>query len=473
MRRPLWVEIGLNLGLLTVAASLLNGGVYYLVTRAALADAAAGLSEGAGAVIAAQLAGSERSAWPRVVEAHRRRGLEDVTVWGPDGSVLAGRNAAPPPDLTAAWAAREVVSRAAGDAAQALVPVGAGRPLAVVGVSVSNAQAGAPAWSLLAIHAVFSAASIAVFGFVLLRGGVLRPIEAMRAGTARIAAGEFGVAVSTDAPAELADLAAALNQMSAALAAYRERTAEQVERLERANAELRAAQDALVRTERLASVGRLAAGLAHELGNPLAAVRGYVELLCMDAQTGRADADVLVRCAAEVERMHGLIRGLLDFARQERPSVAEVDVAALLEAVADTVRPRAEFRSITLRVAPNERFAVLADASKLQQVLVNLLLNAADAGARTIRLGVEGQADTVAIVCGDDGHGIAASDLPRLFEPFFTTRPPGAGTGLGLAIAHRIAEEHGGRIEVESTAGAGATFRLVLPTRPVPAPPSA
>ncbi len=467
------MEIGLNLGLLTVAASLLNGGVFYLVTRQALADAAAELSEGAGSVIATQLAASERTAWSRVVEAHRQRGLEDVTVWGPDGAVLAGRNAEAPADVTAAWAAREVVSRSEGRVAQALVPVGAGRPSAVVGVSVPHAQSGAPAWSLVAAHAVFSAGAIAIFGFVLLRGSVLRPIDAMRSGTARIAAGEFGVSVPTDAPAELADLAAALNQMSAALAAYRERTAEQVERLERANAELRAAQDALVRTERLASVGRLAAGLAHELGNPLAAVRGYVELLGMDSRADRTDAEVIARCAAEVERMHGLIRGLLDFARQERPSVAEVDVALLLADVARTVRPRAEFRAIELRLDTGEPLTVAADASKLQQVLVNLLLNAADAGAHAVALSAERRADAVAIVCADDGHGIAPADVPRLFEPFFTTRPPGAGTGLGLAIAHRIAEEHGGRIEVDSSPGAGATFRLVLPVRPVPAAPSA
>jgi two-component system NtrC family sensor kinase len=474
-RRPLWVEIGGSLALLTVAASLLNGGVYLLATRGARTDAASALAEASASVIAPQLAATDRSAWSGVVEAHQRRSPGTITVWGPEGAVLAGRARSAPAEVRAAWATREGVLRADADGAEALVPVGAaGRPTEIVGVSVPLARAVDPAWLPWAAHGLFSAASIAVFGFVVLRSNVLRPLTALRQGTSRIAGGDFGARVSEDAPTELAELAVALNRMSAALAEYRARTAEQVGRLEAANTELRAAQDALVRTERLASVGRLAAGLAHELGNPLSAVRGYVELLVMDAGGGRPiDAALLERASVEVERMHGLIRGLLDFARQESPAVVTASVEALLEDAARTVRPRASFRTVRIDVRASAELTVRVDPSRIQQVLVNLLLNAADAGARHVELAAEACADGVSVSCADDGHGIPAELVERVFEPFFTTRPPGAGTGLGLAVAHRIVEEHGGRLEVCSASGHGATFRLVLPGGPVRGAPSA
>jgi signal transduction histidine kinase len=367
------------------------------------------------------------------------------------------------------------VLRTDSDGAEALVPVGAvGRPTDIVGVSVPLARAVEPAWLPWAAHGLFSAASIVVFGFVVLRSNVLRPLTALRQGTARIADGDFGARVSEDAPTELAELAVALNRMSDALADYRARTADQVGRLESANMELRTAQDALVRTERLASVGRLAAGLAHELGNPLSAVRGYVELLVMDAAAARPiDAALLQRASVEVERMHGLVRGLLDFARHESPSVLVVSVEAMLEQAARTVRPRASFRQVTVEVRASADLSVDVDPSRIQQVLVNLLLNAADAGARHVVLSAEAGTDGVSVSCADNGHGIPAELVERVFEPFFTTRPPGAGTGLGLAVAHRIVEEHGGRLEVCNASGQGATFRLVLPGGPVRGSPSA
>ena len=344
---------------------------------------------------------------------------------------------------------------------EVVTPVGSpGPPSAILRLRLPVSAATMPAWTVIGVHALFSAGLIVVFGLVLFRNSVLRPVDTLREGTRRIADGELGLQLADDAPRELAELAASLNTMSSALAAYRARTAEQLEHLEHANQELRRTQEALVRSEKLASVGRLAAGLAHELGNPLAAVRGYVELLAMDAGP---DDEVLRRCQVEVERMHHLLRGLLDFARQEAPQVLEVDARELLEESARTVRLRGAFRGVEVAVEGGDALVVRGDPARLHQVLVNLLLNAADADARWIVLSVAPLDGGVELVCADDGEGIPAEHLPRLFEPFFTTRAPGKGTGLGLAVSHRIVEQHGGRFTVSSTPGAGTRIGVWLP----------
>jgi signal transduction histidine kinase len=306
------------------------------------------------------------------------------------------------------------------------------------------------------LHALVAAALLLGFGLARFRRTLVKPLAELRGGTERIARGAFGSRVEPPDVEELAALAEALNAMSAALAESRARTAEDLRRLEAANAELRRAQDALVRSEKLASVGRLAAGLAHELGNPLAAVRGYVEIL---AQGGLPEAEargIAARAHADAERIHGLVRDLLGFARQDRGEVGEISIPALLQEAASTVRHQSAWKGIELRVHTTPATA-RGDAGRLHQVLVNLLLNAADAGARTVELGNDA---TGAIAVGDDGHGIAPEHIERLFEPFFTTRPVGKGTGLGLAVAWQIMAQHGGRIEVESRPGHGAIFRL-------------
>jgi signal transduction histidine kinase len=208
----------------------------------------------------------------------------------------------------------------------------------------------------------------------------------------------------------------------------------------------------------------LAAGLAHELGNPLAAVRGYVEILSLGGVDG--SDELVARCQAEVERMHDILRSLLDFARPETREVVDVDVPALLAEAARTVQLQAPFRGVEITVAVDGEPRLRGEPGKLHQVLVNLLLNAAEAGARRIRLSAETGGGEARIACADDGAGIAAENLPKLFEPFFTTRAPGQGTGLGLAVSHRILEQHGGRIDVTSRPGTGATFTLRFPVVP-------
>lgn len=462
-RRPgLWAAIGLNLALLTVAVSVLDAGVFFLVTRGMLRNATTDLAASTADVVAGQLAAVGPDGWKRVVEAHRRAGTRELTLYAPSGAVVAGAEVDGGPQVRAAFFSREVAVDEGDGAVSVIAPVGTpGPPAAVLRVSVPHSATASPAWVVIGAHAVFSALLVVVFGLVLFRGSLLRPIEQMRDGTRRIAAGELGLQVGEDAPREIAELAAALNQMSTALAQYRQRTADQLASLARANDELRRTQDALLRSEKLASVGRLAAGLAHELGNPLTAVRGYVEILSLGGVDGAEE--IVDRTQLEVERMHRILRSMLDFARQEEPEVADIDVLALLEEAARTVRHQGPFRAIEVAIGVEGEPRLRGEPAKLHQVLVNLLLNAADAGARSIRLGAVEVAGEVRVTCADDGEGIASENVTRLFEPFFTTRPPGKGTGLGLAVSHRILEQHGGRIDVASEPGKGAVFTLRIP----------
>ncbi|MES2639340.1 MAG: ATP-binding protein [Myxococcota bacterium] len=482
-RRPgLWAAIGLNLALLTVAVSVLDAGVFFLVTRRVLSDAATDLAVGTADILVDELAAAGPDGWKRVIEARRRAGTRELTLYAPSGKVIVGEGSvgeegAPGPDVRAAFFTREVSVDEVDGRVVVVAPVGGpGPPEAVLRVGLPLTVTAAPAWAVIAAHAVLSAVLIVVFGLVLFRGSLLKPIEQMRDGTRRIAAGELGLQVSEEAPAEIAELAEALNTMSTALAGYRARTAEQLARLEAANVELRRTQDALLRSEKLASVGRLAAGLAHELGNPLTAVRGYIELLSLggDFAPGSAGADEVVeRCQVEVERMHRILRSLLDFARQDEPQVTEVNVRDLLEEAVRTVRLQGPFRAIRVDMEVAGAPRLNGEPDKLHQVLVNLLLNAADAGSRTIRLEASEAEGMVRIACVDDGEGIPAENIGRLFEPFFTTRAPGRGTGLGLAVSHRILEQHGGRLDVSSVPGAGAVFSLRIPVVPDIDPPAA
>ncbi len=453
-RGSLWTEIGLSLALSTLAVLVLDAGVYLLATRAARQGAAEDLAEQSAEVLGAQLASTPRAGWPAVFEVHRRGALEAAVVWDASGQVLGGGGIPLPSEARAVLANRTPQTHDEDGAIVAIAPVGVER--ALVGVRVPIVAAGPPAWLLLGLHGIGAAGVLAAFGGALLRRRIVRPVEDLRAATARIAAGGFGEEVTTDAPRELVELAGSLTVLSRALEAYRGRTAEQLERLAAANAGLRAAQDALVRTEKLASVGQLAAGLAHELGNPLAAVRGYIDLLRMDAAPGTTQADALRRCRDEVERMHGLVRQLLDFARQEPARPEEVGAVAVVEDALASVRHQPALRGIALTTDVRVD-TVRVDRARMHQALVNLFRNAADAGAATIRVEVLPLGDTVVWSVSDDGGGIPAGDLQRVFEPFYTTRPPGHGTGLGLTVVQRVAEDHGGRVEVTSRArGAGA-----------------
>ncbi len=239
--------------------------------------------------------------------------------------------------------------------------------------------------------------------------------------------------------------------------------------LTRSHRELEQAQQRLVQSERLASVGELSAGVAHELNNPLGSILIYSHLLLKglkESDPRRADLEMVV---SEASRCKHIVRGLLDFARRSRILKGDVDLERLL---ADTLRVmEAKAREAGVRLAGGGAAGLphlRADGHQIKQVLVNLIDNGIDAARETqgevrVTMGLSEDGRSVIVTVKDSGHGIPAADLPKLFTPFFTTKEPGRGTGLGLAISYGIIKMHGGDVTAESRPGEGTAFAIRLP----------
>ena len=242
-------------------------------------------------------------------------------------------------------------------------------------------------------------------------------------------------------------------------------------RVEERTAELRAAQQQLVQAEKLASIGQLAAGVAHEINNPIGVILGFAQILVKRTP----DTDPIYKPLATIEReglrCKQIVQDLLDFARQNKPVLSRVNINDVIDAASDLMPHHAnsEKVQVTKTYAP-ELPLVLADENQLQQVFLNILLNAYQAMPEGGQLRIASRAvgDEVQAVFADSGAGIPGENLKRIFDPFFTTKEVGEGTGLGLSISYGIVEQHGGTIEVESEVGVGATFVIRLPVAPPP-----
>jgi two-component system, NtrC family, sensor kinase len=332
---------------------------------------------------------------------------------------------------------------------------------------------GRGALSARALGAVAALAGLAVvaLGAALLFRAVARPVERLLAAAERLGADAglplLGPPGDRESPG-LGRAAVAFERLAGALGDERARLAAKVEELERANAELARARESLLVSERLATVGRLASGIAHEVGNPLGAIAGYVELARNRVAAGAPAAEVddfLARMGAETARIDGIVRDLLAFARPAPPALAPTSVAAAVDGALRLARVQSRFRSVEVELAiPPELPAVVADERRLGQVFLNLLLNAGDAmdGQGAVRIAAERAGDAVEVTVGDRGPGIAPEDRGRVFDPFFTTKEPGRGTGLGLAICHAILASFGGAIAVGDRPGGGAELRLTF-----------
>ena len=231
--------------------------------------------------------------------------------------------------------------------------------------------------------------------------------------------------------------------------------------------ELREMETRLKREERLAAVGRLAAGIAHEIRNPLGAISGSIEMLRSSASPSADDARLMEIILRETDRLDGLIGEFLDYVKPLRRNSSDVDLHSVLSETAEALARTELGRDVTFVLpAAAAVGTVRGDRDHLKQVVWNLFLNAAQAmgGKGTVVTKVDPRSeDSLILEVADDGPGIPADSLPRVFEPFFTTKE--RGTGLGLAMVHKIVEAHHGHIEVESEPGAGARFRVTLPRR--------
>jgi signal transduction histidine kinase len=333
----------------------------------------------------------------------------------------------------------------------------------------------APLMRLLALYMGIFALGLLVFMYIAMTRLVVDPVERLSRAAARVAEGGRVLEVPRGGARELAHLGASLSQMTARLRADEENLRAKIDEATRYAKELEQAQARLVRSERLASVGRLAAGLAHEIGNPLAAILGFEDLLLAGGLDEADQKDFLTRMKRETERIHRILRDLLDFARPAAATHASDinDAPGSVQQAIDTARallgPQKALRDVNICFDVEEALpAVTLSEEQLVQVLLNLLLNAADAvPSQGGRIDVRAVRTTsgVRVEIEDNGPGVSVEIRDRLFEPFTTTKEVGKGTGLGLAVCRGLLEGAGGTITSEE-GKVGARFAFTLPTAP-------
>jgi len=374
-----------------------------------------------------------------------------------------------PPIVTAGVERVRQVATPHGPALEVSIPGPSGTVAAVVRTD-ADASGGTPLFGLLGLYTGLFALALLTFAYIALTRLIVRPVDAISNAARRVAAGARAFEPPTAAPAELRSLAESLTEMTAKLLADEQRMRHQIGELELSGQKLREAQDRLVRTERLASVGRLSAGLAHEIGNPIAALLGLEDLLLQGGLTQEEQHDFLKRIKSETERIHRVLRDLLDFARPAAAArVGDDKPGDVLEAINDVValvRPQRSFRQVDLRVDVEPHLPhVSLGNERLMQVLLNLLLNAADAveAKGIITLAAHRSSNGVRLTVEDNGPGIDPAIRERLFEPFVTTKEVGKGTGLGLAVCRGLVESARGTIALDETYERGARFVVELP----------
>ncbi len=318
---------------------------------------------------------------------------------------------------------------------------------------------------------------IALVGVVLVQIAAIRvaarisgPIHEMSGAAHRVAQGDFSATVSSGSDDELGRLARDFNTMTAEVARARQTLVESADELERKveerTAELRRMQAHLIQSEKMTAVGKLAAGVAHEINNPLTGILTNSSLMLEDLPADHPWREDLQTIVDETLRCRKIVKGLLDFARQTKPQRTLLNLNQVVEDVLSLVRNQTVFKSIrVVNYLDPSLPTVLADADQMRQVVLNIVLNAADVMTQGGELRVESSHDTVAgrvqVRIADTGPGIPEDVLGRVFEPFFTTKK--TGTGLGLSIAHGIVERHAGQLRVLSPPGGGTTFIIDLP----------
>jgi len=292
-----------------------------------------------------------------------------------------------------------------------------------------------------------------------------RPLKLLTDGVRAIGEGELQTRFPQERNDEIGELAGAFNQMVASLGASRSALTETNRQLRRANEELRDIQAQLLRSERLAAIGQLAAGVSHEIDNPVGIILGYAELLNDDLAPGDPRREDVKAIIEECRRCRRITGGLLGLARSAPDEVLPVALAPLVTSVFDSLRPQKLFRDIRLEfAAEGDLPSVQGDPDRLRQVFVNLLLNAGQAmgGRGCVTVSGTASGKKLVVQVQDDGPGIPSGMEEAIFQPFVTTKGKEEGTGLGLSLCRKLIEDQGGQLELVSSA-AGACFQLVLP----------
>ncbi len=288
--------------------------------------------------------------------------------------------------------------------------------------------------------------SVSVTAYMLRR--VLMPVKSLKEGAQRIGEGDFSYRLKVTSHDEIGSLSEVFNRMA--------------ENLQK----LKEMQERLQHSERLASIGRFTAGIAHELNNPIANIIGLLKLIDREIEEESPLKEDIGIVLSEAGRCGSIVRDLLVYTRQSTPRKEPTDMIGLVEGIAELIRKGLNRKAIELNISslvPNT--VVMVDPVQMEQVVRNLLLNAVQSidgkGRVDVVLGREDGKLVVSVT--DTGCGIKKEDLGRIFYPFYSTKKTGQGTGLGLTVCYSIVENHGGRLEVESTVGKGSTFRVILP----------
>jgi two-component system NtrC family sensor kinase len=316
--------------------------------------------------------------------------------------------------------------------------------------------------------------SVVVLSFLLgllLTQFVNRPIDKLLVATRSAAQGNLDQTVAIRSRDELGDLSESFNHMIAELKRSRDAiegwTQTLEHRVQDRTTELQQVQDQLMHAGKMAALGELAAGVAHEINNPLTGVLTFSSLILKkmdEAHPWRKDLEAIVQ---QTSRCRDIVKGLLDFARQRKPDKRLWDIHLLLDKTLTLVANQAPFHNIEVRKEFGQEMPQLfIDGDQIQQVFMNILLNAADAMAEkggTLMIRTDLRNGMAEVAFTDTGSGISKEHLSKIFDPFFTTKQTGKGTGLGLAISYGIIQGHSGDIRVESVVGKGSTFRIRLP----------
>lgn len=351
--------------------------------------------------------------------------------------------------------------------------------LGVVDVAISLADLDASIALLVKRGLGIGGAAVVLLAFLTfwaVRRLVLRPVSELVAATERVGRGELGTTLPVRANDELGWLASSFNQMSGSLARMKGENEELLESLERKvekrTEQLRSAQSRLVQSEKLASLGKLSASIAHEINNPLAGILTFAKLLVKTLDAGPPDdrtRALAVKNLRLIERETGrctaIVRNLLDFARERPLDLKTLDLRAPLEEALSLTSHQLELAGVTLVRQLPVAVPVRADFGQMRQAFVNVLINAADASEKGGTVTASGRVDPAAgraeITIADTGPGISPENLSKIFDPFFTTKE--MGTGLGLSVVYGIVEKHGGTLDVESEVGRGTTMTFRFP----------
>jgi signal transduction histidine kinase len=358
----------------------------------------------------------------------------------------------------------------------------------------------------VAVVLALDLAAFLVFGDYLLRQMVLKPVRAIVRGAEAIAGDDYTRRIAAEGAREFESLATSVNEIAEKLVQNQKRLSDNIRSLNEVNRALTDARDELVCAEKLASAGQLAAGIAHEIGNPLGAVLGYLEVA---ERRPTLSPDLVEDMRREARRIDRIVKGLLDYARPRQPAPRKIEVNEVVNGALELVEAQGHFKEIELVLNLSEDVpTVRADPHQLEQIMVNLLLNAAQAvdGSDVRRIEVRTEmmpfeatlppskrrddppgidyshlrrlqarregltpppltkgTSVVGIAVKDNGPGIPLEIMDRVFDPFFSTKETGQGTGLGLAVSARLIEGMGGTIRVDSPAGGGACFSVYLP----------